>query len=254
MGDNQLKTQSSFLGCWTFQKRHYRIVDLPEVFDTALERLPYVMRIIAENALRHASAQARPSIVDAIMAWLSMEQSSKELSIVPQRILMHDTTCGPALVDIAAMRDQVKLAGGDPASLNPVMSIDVSTDHSLSVEHYGHSDAAAKNLSAEFAHNAERYRLMKWASNNMNGLRIHPPGTGIMHTINLEQLATIATMKHIDGAVWAIPDTLIGTDSHTPMVNGIGVLGWGVGGIEAEATMFGLPLTCLLYTSDAADE
>ena len=229
--------------CWTFKDHTYKIIDLPKIFGRSLERLPYVIRIISENALRHTSVNNISAMVEAITSWQTTESKREEISIIPQRILMHDTTCGPAIVDIAAMRDEVKLAGGNPAALNPIIPIDISTDHSLSVEYYGQSDAASKNIKAEFIHNSERYRLMKWAGNTMNGLSIYPPGTGIMHTINLEQLATIATTAFIDDAVWAVPDILIGTDSHTPMVNGIGVLGWGVGGIEAEAAMFGLPVT-----------
>jgi aconitate hydratase len=228
---------------WQHAGEDRQIIDLPAVFGGALANLPYVMRILAENCLRHAVRADQAEIISRFTNWRSTTQSANEITFSPRRILMHDTTCGPALVDIAALRDQLVLAGKDPRSLNPVIPIDVSTDHSLSVEHYGRADAAAHNLAAEFAHNAERYRFMKWAGKTMDGLTIHPPGTGIMHTINLEQLATIISSVTADTMSWAIPDSLIGTDSHTPMINGIGVLGWGVGGIEAEAAMFGLPLT-----------
>ncbi|HSI18526.1 MAG TPA: aconitate hydratase AcnA, partial [Sphingomonas sp.] len=148
----------------------------------------------------------------------------------------------PALVDIAAARSALAEAGGDPALLNPVLPVDVSTDHSLAVDVYGSADARARNMAREMERNAERYSFMKWASATLDNFTVHPPGTGIMHTINLERLATVVTSEERDGRRWAMPDTLIGTDSHTPMVNGIGVLGWGVGGLEAESVMFGMPV------------
>ncbi|HEY2037445.1 MAG TPA: aconitate hydratase AcnA, partial [Steroidobacteraceae bacterium] len=155
---------------------------------------------------------------------------------------MHDTTCGPALVDIAAMRSALAEAGGDPHRLSPVLPIDISTDHSIAVDEFGAPDALAHNMRREMQRNAERYRLMKWATNALTGVRVHPPGTGIMHTLNLERLATVvADRSEPDGIRWAMPDTLLGTDSHTPMINGIGVLGWGVGGLEAESVCFGMP-------------
>jgi aconitate hydratase len=147
---------------------------------------------------------------------------------------MHDTTCGPALVDIAAMRSTLAEAGGDPSRLSPVLPIDISTDHSIAVDAFGTADALAHNMRREMQRNAERYRLMKWATKALAGVRVHPPGTGIMHTLNLERLATVvAVRRDADDIEWAIPDTVLGTDSHTPMINGIGVLGWGVGGLEA---------------------
>jgi aconitate hydratase len=154
---------------------------------------------------------------------------------------MHDTTSTPALVDIAAMRDALAEAGLDPTVLNPVLPVDVSVDHSLAVEAYARADAATLNMQHEIRRNAERYRFLRWASQALRGVRIHPPGTGIMHTINLEQLATVVTTEQRGDTAWAVPDMMLGTDSHTPMVNGIGVLGWGVGGLEAQTVMFGMP-------------
>jgi aconitate hydratase len=161
---------------------------------------------------------------------------------VPLRILMHDTTCGPALVDIAAMRDVLAEAGGDASLLNPVLPVATSSDHSLPVDVSGRPDAARINMANELARNAERYRFMKWAAQAIRGFRVFPPGTGIMHTLKLERLATVVATERRDDECWAVPDTLLGTDSHTPMVNGIGVLGWGVGGLEAEGAMFGVPV------------
>src|SRR5690606_24104426 len=159
--------------------------------------------------------------------------------------LMHDTTCGPALVDIAGLRDAVAEAGGDPHLLNPILPIDVSTDHSIAIDRYNDSNAAAFNMAREAERNAERFRLTKWAESALSNFRVHPPGTGILHTINMEQLATVVVREDAVGG-WIHPDTLIGTDSHTPMINGVGVLGWGVGGLEAEGVMFGLPVVMQL--------
>ncbi len=211
----------------------YRIVDLAAL---GLDRLPIVHRILIETILRRGGDTA------PLADWIATGASAAEIAFWPGRVMMHDTTCGPALVDIAAARDALAAAGGDPRALNPVLRVDVSTDHSLAVDHYGRPDAAALNLRREYARNAERYSFMKWASRALDNFTVHPPGTGIMHTINLEQLATVVTHEQRDGIRWAVPDTLIGTDSHTPMINGIGVLGWGVGGLEAESVMFGMPV------------
>ncbi|AJK50500.1 aconitate hydratase [Burkholderia plantarii] len=220
----------------------YRFIDLPARFGAKLRELPVVLRLLLENVIRNTDGDERRAAVDGILAWTGPATSEVEIAFQPNRVLMHDTTSTPALVDIAAMRDALAEAGADPAALNPVLPVDVSVDHSLAVEVYGEPDAAPRNLRTELARNAERYRFLRWASNALAGVRIHPPGTGIMHTINLEQLATLVTVVERDGERWAVPDTLIGTDSHTPMINGIGVLGWGVGGLEAQTVMFGMPV------------
>ncbi|WP_246792781.1 aconitate hydratase AcnA [Burkholderia perseverans] len=220
----------------------YRFIDLPARFGAKLRELPVVLRLLLENVIRNTDGDERRAAVDGILAWTGPATSEVEIAFQPNRVLMHDTTSTPALVDIAAMRDALAEAGADPAALNPVLPVDVSVDHSLAVEVYGEPDAAPRNLRAELARNAERYRFLRWASNALAGVRIHPPGTGIMHTINLEQLATVVAGVERDGERWAVPDTLIGTDSHTPMINGIGVLGWGVGGLEAQTVMFGMPV------------
>ncbi|KAA0700222.1 aconitate hydratase AcnA [Neorhizobium sp. P12A] len=219
----------------------YRIIDLPQEAGAALQRLPYIHRILLENVMRTAGDEAERAKA-AILGWLETGTSEDEIPFLPHRVLMHDTTCGPALVDIAAMRSAMAEAGGDPSLLNPVVPVDVSTDHSVAVDVFGGAGSLEKNMKREFERNAERYRFMKWATNTLTGFRVHPPGTGIMHTLNLERLASVATSKVEDGILWAVPDTLIGTDSHTPMVNGIGVLAWGVGGLEAESVLFGMPV------------
>lgn len=213
-----------------------RIIDLPSAAGADLTRLPHIHRLLLENVLRCADdpAGGRAAILD----WLDTGRSTAEIPFLPGRVLMHDTTCGPALVDIAAMRSALAEAGHDPQLLNPVLPVDVSTDHSLAVDAYARPGAMAKNIENEYRRNAERYRFMKWATNTLSNFRVHPPGTGIMHTLNLERLATVVTTR--DG--WMMPDTLIGTDSHTPMINGIGTLAWGVGGIEAESVFFGMPV------------
>lgn len=224
----------------------YRFVDLPTTLGDTLRRLPVVLRVLLENVARNMEGDERDAAIAAIVRWLEHGTSEDEIAFQPGRVLMHDTTSTPALVDIAAMRDALAEAGADPDALNPVLPVDSSVDHSLAVEYFARPDAAALNLDVETRRNAERYSFLRWASKALRGVRIHPPGTGIMHTINLEQLATVVTteQREVDGVkeTWAVPDTLIGTDSHTPMINGIGVLGWGVGGLEAQTVMFGMPV------------
>ncbi|MGE6783759.1 aconitate hydratase AcnA [Ensifer adhaerens] len=218
-----------------------KAVDLRTTFGPNLARLPWLMRIFLENAFRTQSMRSA-TVKAAFTNWLKDGHSKVEIPFHPGRVLMHDTTCVPALVDIAAMRDAIGDAGGDPSLLSPVLPVDVSVDHSVAVDWYGRPGALAFNMGRELERNAERYRLMKWATNALPGVRVHPPGTGIMHTMNLEQLATVVTAEERNGERWARPDTLIGTDSHTPMINGIGVLAWGVGGLEAESVFFGMPV------------
>ncbi len=214
----------------------HRIIDLPAAAAGRIGRMPHIHRILLENVLRTGGKDARAAR-SAIMAALD-GPSDAEIPFLPGRVLMHDTTCGPALVDIAAMRSTLAEAGFDPRLLNPVLPVDVSTDHSLAVDFFGGRGAMERNLANEYRRNGERYRFMKWATAALDGFRVHPPGTGIMHTLNLERLATVVAAR--DG--WLMPDAMIGTDSHTPMINGIGVLGWGVGGIEAESVFFGMPV------------
>ncbi|MDB5884297.1 MAG: aconitase [Polaromonas sp.] len=228
-------------GTFEVKGQVYRLVDLPALFGPELSRLPVVLRLLLENVVRCMAGSERAAAVAALLAWIDAGTSEAEIAFQPGRVLMHDTTSTPALVDIAAMRDALAETGVDPMVLNPGLPVDVSVDHSLAVEAYGQQDAATVNLQHEIRRNAERYRFLRWASKALRGVRIHPPGTGIMHTINLEQLATVATTQVRDGHTWLVPDMMIGTDSHTPMVNGIGVLGWGVGGLEAQTVMFGMP-------------
>ena len=219
-----------------------RFIDLPSLYGDALRRLPVVLRLLLENVVRNGEGDERDQAVAGLFDWLQSGTSEVEIAFQPSRVLMHDTTSTPALVDIAAMRDALAEAGADPTALNPMLPVDSSVDHSLAVEFYAATDAAQRNLQLEIKRNEERYRFLRWASKSLKSVRIHAPGTGIMHTINLEQLATVVKTQERDGVRWVIPDTLIGTDSHTPMINGIGVLGWGVGGLEAQTVMFGMPV------------
>ena len=226
---------------FTVDGARYTCPDLPAHYGADYFRLPVVLRLLLENALRNMQGAERAAAVAALFGWLAQGTSESEIAFQPGRVLMHDTTSTPALVDIAAMRDALAEAGVDPSILNPVLPVDVSVDHSLAVEAYARADAAPRNLDLELRRNAERYRFLRWASKALSNVRIHPPGTGIMHTINLEQMATVVCQQPGPDGIALHPDMMIGTDSHTPMINGIGVLGWGVGGLEAQTVMFGMP-------------
>jgi len=219
----------------------YLAVDLPALCADKLDRLPVVLRLLIENVARHMAGAEKKAALAALLAWADTGTSEAEIAFHPGRVLMHDTTSTPALVDLAAMRSTLAEAGVDPSLLNSSLPVNVSVDHSLAVEAFARRDAPEMNMAFEIRRNAERYSFLRWASKVLRGVRIHPPGTGIMHTINLEQLATVVTVEERAGARWLVPDMMIGTDSHTPMVNGIGVLGWGVGGLEAQTVMFGMP-------------
>lgn len=218
-----------------------RFIDLPSIFGSELQSFPWLMRVIIENTLRHGDSDVA-ALSKPFRDWLKTGQSEDEIAFQPGRLLMHDTTCVPALVDMAGLRAALQEMGGDPTSLNPVLPVDVSVDHSVAVDTYASPDALSINIRREIERNAERYQLMKWSMQAFDGIKVHPPGTGIMHTMNLEQLASVITTTEQNGERWVVPDTLIGTDSHTPMINGIGVLAWGVGGLEAESVMFGMPV------------
>ena len=209
-------------------------IDLKAILGDRFPELPHVLRLLIENHVR-ATGNAL-GLEQAIDHWCSGNKNDFEFTFQPNRILMHDTTCTPALADIAAMRDVLATAGVDPTTLSPQIPVDVCIDHSIAVDAYARADALQVNQRIELHRNAERYAFLKWASQSLENFNVYPPGSGIMHTINLEQLASVL-MLHESGLVH--PDMMLGTDSHTPMVNGIGVLGWGVGGLEAESVLFG---------------
>jgi aconitate hydratase len=233
----QLRAAATTTTSLVISGKPYRAVDLLGAAGRRIETLPWTQRILLENVLRHGDEE-REDAAQALLA-AHVSTATAEIPFYPARVLMHDTTFGPAFVDIAAMRSAVAERGGDPAAVNPLVRVDVSVDHSIAVDHFGSADALRRNRESEYRRNGDRYRFMKWVATSMRGVRIHPPGTGIMHTINLERLAEVVVEGEGD---LLYPDTLIGTDSHTPMVNGIGVLGWGVGGLEAESVMLGMPV------------
>jgi aconitate hydratase A / 2-methylisocitrate dehydratase len=214
---------------------------------TRLDRLPFSIRVLLENVLRHAGAGfATAEQVRALAGWTPETAGRTEIAYLPARVVLQDFTGVPCVVDLAAMRDAVARLGGDPARINPVVPCDLVIDHSVQVDHYGTADAFRLNVALEFDRNAERYQLLKFAQRAFHNFRVVPPGTGIVHQVNLEYLSPCVQLREDNGIVTAFPDTLVGTDSHTTMINGLGVLGWGVGGIEAEAVMLGQPYFMLM--------
>ena len=220
-----------------------------------ISRLPFTLKILLENLLRNEDGRSvAKEDLQAIAQWLKTKTSDREVAFRPARVLMQDFTGVPAVVDLAAMRDAMKKLGGNPRKINPLVPVDLVCDHSVAVNFFGSNTAFKKNVDEEYRQNQERYEFLKWSQKSFDNFRVVPPGTGICHQVNLEYLSqTVWTKKDkvkIDGksAVMevAFPDTLIGMDSHTTMVNGLAVLGWGVGGIEAEAAMLGQPYSMVL--------
>jgi len=211
------------------------------------ERLPYSMKVLLENLLRNEDGvTVRREDIETLANWDPQAEPSYEIQYRPARVLMQDFTGVPAVVDLAAMRDAMKALGGDPRKINPLQPAELVIDHSVQVDYFGSDDAFAKNAEIEFERNQERYKFLKWGQNALDGFKVVPPDTGIVHQINVEYLSRVVFPKPVDDATQAFFDTCVGTDSHTTMVNGIGVLGWGVGGIEAEASMLGQPVSMLV--------
>ena len=223
----------------------FRLDALQEKFDVA--RLPYSIKVLLENVLRlEDGVSVSAADVEAIASWDAAAEPSVEIPFQPARVLMQDFTGVPAVVDLAAMRDAMEEIGGDPAAINPLVDVDLVIDHSVQVDAFGNERAFAVNAEHDFKRNLERYSFLKWGQKSFDNFRVVPPGTGICHQVNLEYLSQVVYSRENDGVLQAYPDTLVGTDSHTTMVNGLGVLGWGVGGIEAEAAMLGQPISMLL--------
>jgi aconitate hydratase len=222
----------------------YHRLDAAGVDDLA--RLPYTVKVLLENALRHAasgSGLVDAADVRALASWNPSQPGEAELPFMPARVILQDFTGVPCVVDLAAMRDAVASMGGDPSRINPLVPADLVIDHSVQVDLFGSEFAFAGNVAREYERNGERYALLRWAQQAFDNFRVVPPGTGIVHQVNLEFLADVVTARPgPDGELVAFPDTLVGTDSHTTMINGLGVVGWGVGGIEAEAALLGQPL------------
>jgi aconitate hydratase len=210
-------------------------------------RLPYSMKILLENLLRREdNASVRADDVTAVATWKATANVEKEISFMPARVLLQDFTGVPCVVDLAAMRDAIVALGGDPDRVNPLQPVELVIDHSVQVDYFGRSDAFALNAELEFSRNRERYAFLRWGQRAFNNFKVVPPDTGIVHQVNIEYLARVVFSDTASGTTVAYPDTLVGTDSHTTMVNGLGVVGWGVGGIEAEAAMLGQPISMLI--------
>nr|WP_313023005.1 aconitate hydratase AcnA [Brucella intermedia] len=231
--------------------KDYVYYSLTEAEKNGLEgvsKLPFSMKVLLENLLRFEDDRSvKKSDIEAVAKWLNDRGSAgAEIAYRPARVLMQDFTGVPAVVDLAAMRDGIKALGGDPEKINPLVPVDLVIDHSVIVDEFGNPSAFKANVDLEYQRNGERYRFLKWGQQAFQNFRVVPPGTGICHQVNLEYLAQAVWTKEEDGETVAYPDTCVGTDSHTTMVNGLGVLGWGVGGIEAEAAMLGQPVSMLL--------
>ena len=230
------------------QHVYYSLTEAEKNGLTGISRLPFSMKVLLENLLRNEDARSvTKQSIEAVAAWLTDKGTAGvEIAYRPARVLMQDFTGVPAVVDLAAMRDAMASLGGDPQKINPLVPVDLVIDHSVIVDEFGNPQALARNVELEYQRNAERYKFLKWGQQAFNNFRVVPPGTGICHQVNLEYLAQTVWTREEDGEVLAYPDTCVGTDSHTTMVNGLGVLGWGVGGIEAEAAMLGQPVSMLL--------
>ncbi len=210
-------------------------------------RLPFSLKILLENLLRREDGRSvTADDVRALAAWDPTSGASREISFMPARVLLQDFTGVPCVVDLAAMRDAMVALGGSPDQVNPLQPVELVIDHSVQVDYFGRSDALALNAGLEYHRNRERYTFLRWGQNAFRQFRVVPPETGIVHQVNIEYLARVVVRDEIDGRAVAYPDTVFGTDSHTTMVNGLGVVGWGVGGIEAEAAMLGQPSSMLI--------
>jgi aconitate hydratase len=250
----------SFRCCKTLQvgSKTYAYFSLPTAERNGLKsisRLPFSMKVLLENLLRNEDGRTvAKDDIKAVAEWLKTKTSEREIAFRPARVLMQDFTGVPAVVDLAAMRDAMKQLGGDPKKINPQVPVDLVIDHSVAVTFFGNNAAFKKNVEEEYRQNQERYKFLKWAQRSFDNFSVVPPGTGICHQVNLEYLSRVVWNRKdkvkVDGKTAtmevAYPDTLVGTDSHTTMVNGLSVLGWGVGGIEAEAAMLGQPLSMVL--------
>ena len=227
--------------------RIYRLETLAKETSLPVDRLPFSLKILLENLLRcedgrHVSA----ADIRALAGWDPAAKPDKEIAFMPARILLQDLTGVPAIVDLAAMREGIRRLGGDPGRINPLQPVDLVIDHSVQVDHFGSGQAFASNSKLEYERNRERYAFLRWGQKAFDNFSVVPPDTGIVHQINLEFLGKVVFTRQSNGDTLAYPDTLVGADSHTPMINGLGVVGWGVGGIEAEAAMLGQPLIMLI--------
>jgi aconitate hydratase len=226
---------------------YFSLADAEKNGLSGISRLPFSLKVLLENLLRSEDGRSvAAGDIKAMAEWLGTRTSDREIAFRPARVLMQDFTGVPAVVDLAAMRDAMKTLGGDASKINPLVPVDLVIDHSVVVDFFGTADAFKRNVAREYEQNQERYRFLKWGQSAFDNFRVVPPGTGICHQVNLEYLGQAVWTKTEGGRTIAYPDTLVGTDSHTTMINGLGVLGWGVGGIEAEAAMLGQPISMLI--------
>src|SRR5512132_1409748 len=245
-GQDSLNTRTNL----TVGTRTYAYYSLPKAAEQLgdISRLPFSMKVLLENLLRFEDGTTvTRDDLRAMVDWQKERSISREIQYRPARVLMQDFTGVPAVVDLAAMRDAMKQLGGDPQKINPLVPVHLVIDHSVMVDEFGTPKAFERNVELEYARNGERYEFLKWGSGAFDNFKVVPPGTGICHQVNLEHIAQgVWSGEDQNGEMVAFPDTLVGTDSHTTMVNGLGVLGWGVGGIEAEAAMLGQPVSMLI--------
>src|SRR6476469_7046995 len=243
-GQDSLNTRSSL----TVGSKDYAYYSLAKAGEALgdISRLPFSMKVLLENLLRFEDGiTVTREDLQAMVDWQKERRIAREIQYRPARVLMQDFTGVPAVVDLAAMRDAMSGLGGNPQKINPLVPVHLVIDHSVMVDEFGNPKAFGKNVELEYQRNGERYEFLKWATQAFDNFQVVPPGTGICHQVNLEHIAQCVWTDRdpATGEVLAYPDTLVGTDSHTTMVNGLGVLGWGVGGIEAEAAMLGQPVS-----------
>lgn len=249
-GKNNNNFKSDFKSRSTLKvgKQSYEFYDLnrlPKEYN--IQRLPYSLKLLLENLLRKEDGiNITSKDIMALIHWSPANPSEDEIAFTPSRVILQDFTGVPAVVDLAAMREAMTQLKGNPNQINPLSPVELVIDHSVMVDYYGSSQSFQKNVHKEFSRNEERYTFLRWGQTAFENFRVVPPGTGIVHQVNLEYLASVVFTQEKEGKVFAYPDTLVGTDSHTTMINGLGVLGWGVGGIEAEAAMLGQPITMLI--------
>src|ERR1700720_942264 len=224
----------------------YEILGLNALKSLNVDRLPFSLKILLENLLRFEDGvNVTKSDIDALLKWDPKATPDHEIAFTPARVIMQDFTGVPCIVDLAAMREAIVRLGGDPQRVNPLAPAELVIDHSVQVDEYGAADSLERNNQIEFSRNGERYMFLRWGQTAFSNFKVVPPNTGIVHQVNIERLARVIFSADGSGKSVAYPDTLVGTDSHTTMVNGLGVLGWGVGGIEAEAVLLGQPLYLL---------
>jgi aconitate hydratase len=241
-----VKSSNKYMSVLSVKDKNYQYFDLSSA-GINIKRLPLTAKILLENLLRHSNEQyVQPEDIQTLAKWDTKASTETEIAFVPSRVILQDFTGVPAIVDLAAMRDAMLDLGGDPNKINPLKPVDLVIDHSIMVDEFGSKDSFKNNTEIEVQRNKERYQFLKWGQSAFSNFKVVPPGKGIVHQVNLEYLARVTFVEEQEDGVVLYPDTLVGTDSHTTMINGLGVLGWGVGGIEAEAAMLGQPVTMLI--------